>query len=135
MSGDVIQTGSVTVTVSMIDTYADLSSDRFEIHMDAEAAGRHGFAARVAHGILVQGLADGMKNTADAQLKARASLGWDVNFRAAALAGDTLSTLIRIGDIRPTSTAGQCVITLLFDVRNQDDILVMAGTNKLLAYL
>lgn len=60
--GDRVDCGSVTVTAGMIDDFAYLTGDRFEIHMSDAAAKRHGFAARVAHGLLVLSLVDGLKN-------------------------------------------------------------------------
>ncbi|MDE0208465.1 MAG: MaoC/PaaZ C-terminal domain-containing protein, partial [Boseongicola sp.] len=62
--GDRIDCGSMTVTAGMIDTFADMAGDRFEIHMSDEAARHHGFDARVAHGLLVLSLIDGLKNRA-----------------------------------------------------------------------
>ncbi len=89
--GEWYETGSVTLTTDMIDRFAELSGDRFEIHMDAEAARRLGFADRVAHGLLVLSLVDGLKNQSDVRLLAVASLGWDWHFLAPVLAGDTIS--------------------------------------------
>ncbi len=132
--GDVIVTGAVEVTAQMIDAYADLSGDRFEIHMSEEAAARHGFDARVAHGIMVLGLADGLKNLADAQIKARASLGWSLRFTAPVLAGDTISARITVGEMRHTRAGDQAVVPLAFDVTNQRGETVLAGDNTLLAY-
>ena len=46
------RTLKVTVTEEMIDRFADLSGDLNPLHMHAEAAQRHGFPNRVAHGVL-----------------------------------------------------------------------------------
>ncbi len=72
--GDGIDCGAMTVTAEMIDTFADIMGHRFEIHMSDAAARRHGFGARVAHGLLVMSLIDGLKNGAPAQFRASASL-------------------------------------------------------------
>jgi acyl dehydratase len=132
--GDVIETGAVTVSAALIDAFAALSGDRFEIHMDASAAARHGFAARVAHGLLVLSLVDGLKNAAPAQLAARASLGWDWRFAAPVLAGDTVAARITVVATRPLRRAGQGVVELDVAVRNQRGETVQAGTNRLLVY-
>lgn len=132
--GDRIDCGSLTVTAEMIDTFADLTGDRFEIHMSETAARAHGFDGRVAHGLLVLSLIDGLKNKAAAQLRARASMGWDWRFRAPVLAGDTISIIYTINDISSARRADQAVLTLAFDVRNQDGAEVQKGTNKLLTY-
>jgi len=132
--GDTILTGIVTVTASMIEDYAELSGDAFGIHMDRTEAARHGFSGRVAHGIMVLGLADGLKYRADARIRARASLGWTVKFTAPVLEGDEISARIAVSEIRNTGREGQCVVTLHFDVRNQDRRTVLDGVNRLLAY-
>ena len=132
--GDRIDCGSLTITAAMIDTFADLTGDRFEIHMSEAAAHTHGFAGRVAHGLLVLSLIDGLKNQAPAQLRARASLGWDWRFAAPVLAGDAIAITISIDAIEPARSADQAVLTLAFDVTNQDGAEVQTGTNRLLAY-
>ena len=48
--GDYIDCRSTTVTAEMIDAFANMTGDRFEIHMSDEAAQRHGFGARLAFG-------------------------------------------------------------------------------------
>lgn len=132
--GDVIQTGSLRVTAAMIDAYAALSGDAFEIHMSEDAAARHGFAARVAHGIMVLGLADGLKNQAPAQIKARASMGWDLRFTAPVLAGDTISAALTVAEITPARRPDQAVVHLDVSVTKPDGTVVQKGLNKLLAY-
>ena len=132
--GDTIETGSAVITGQAIDTFADLTGDRFEIHMEDAAAQRHGFPGRVAHGLLVLSLIDGLKNKADLQIKARASLGWDWRFRAPVLAGDEIFVSYTVEEKQPAKRADQSVLVLEFDVRNQDDVVVQTGTNRLLAY-
>ena len=132
--GDVVETGAVTVTAAMIDQFAGMTGDRFEIHMSDAAAQRHGFAARVAHGLLVLSLIDGLKNQAAAQFKAQASLGWDWSFQAPVLAGDTISATITVISIKPVSAGDRAVVTLGFDARNQSGVTVQQGTNRLMVY-
>ena len=118
----------------MIDAFADLTGDRFEIHMSDAAARRHGFEARVAHGLLVLSLIDGLKNQAPAQLKARASMGWDWQFRRPVLLGDRLSVSYEITEIADARADDQAILTLAFGVLNQNSDTVQNGTNRLLAY-
>ncbi len=132
--GDRIDCGSMIVTAEAIDAFADLTGDRFEIHMSEKAAQKHGFAARVAHGLLVLSLIDGLKNQAPAQFKARASMGWDWVFKAPVLAGDEIGVAIKIEAIDPARRADQAVLTLRFEVTNQDGVVVQTGTNRLLVY-
>ena len=133
--GDVIETGQRQVTAEVIDAFADMTGDRFEIHMSAEAARRHGFSDRVAHGLLVLSLVDGLKNQATAQFNAVASLGWDWRFAAPVLAGDTIGVTITVRSLRPTSDGKRGIATLGFDVTNQRGETVQSGENRLMIYV
>ncbi|MEL7130880.1 MAG: MaoC family dehydratase [Pseudomonadota bacterium] len=133
-AGDCVVCGALTVTGDMIDTFADLTGDRFEIHMSTSAAQAHGFAARVAHGLLILSLIDGLKNQAAAQIKARASMGWDWTFRAPVFLGDAISARYQIANVAPAKAEDQAILTLDFTVTNQRDQIVQRGTNRLLAY-
>ena len=132
--GDVIETGHHTVTAADIDTFAALSGDQFEIHMDAAAARAHGFRGRVAHGLLVLSLVDGLKNQAPAQLRPVASLGWDWSFRRPVSIADEIGATITIVNKRPVTKPDRGILTLAFDVTNQLGETVQEGTNLLLAY-
>jgi 3-hydroxybutyryl-CoA dehydratase len=134
VEGDVIETARQVVDTAMIDAFAGLTGDRFEIHMDADAARRHGFADRVAHGLLVLSLVDGLKNQTPAQFDAIASLGWDWGFSAPVLAGDEIGARIMVTGLRPTSDGKRGVATLDFDVTNQRGETVQRGVNRLMLY-
>lgn len=132
--GDQLETGSSIVTADMIDRFADLSGDRFEIHMDEAAAIRRGFPDRVAHGLLVLSLVDGLKNQAEATFDAIASLGWTWYFRAPVLAGDTISAKLRIIDKRETKNPERGILTIAFSVTNQHGENVQDGENRLMVF-
>lgn len=133
-TGDVIETGQCTVTPALIDAFAAMTGDRFEIHMDRDAALRHGFRDRVAHGLLVLSLVDGLKNQAPAQFAALASLGWDWSFAAPVFAGDSIAATITVTGLRATSDGKRAVATLDFDVTNQRGETVQRGVNRLMIY-
>lgn len=132
--GDVIETKRRKVLVDDIDAFAALSGDRFEIHMDDEAANRHGFPGRVAHGLLVLSMVDGLKNQADAQFRAIASLGWHWSFRRPVFVGDEIAVRIEVIEKRTVSKPDRGILTLSFNVTNQNGEIVQDGTNLLLAY-
>lgn len=132
--GDQIETGALKVTTALIDNFAGMTGDRFEIHMSTEAARRHGFADRVAHGLLVLSLVDGLKNQAEAQFDAVASLGWDWRFSAPVLEGDTIGVQITVAGLRPTSDGKRGIATLEFNVTNQRGEVVQTGENRLMIY-
>ncbi len=132
--GDRIDAGSMPVSTGAIDDFADLTGDRFEIHMSDEAAARHGFDGRVAHGLLVLSLIDGLKNRAPAQFKAQASLGWNWSFEGPVIAGDTVSVMITVAEKRPVSDAKRGILRLSFDAVNQRGDCVQSGENLLMVY-
>lgn len=132
--GDWIDCGSIAVTSEAILRFAELTGDRFEIHMDDAAAQRHGFVRQVAHGLLVLSLVDGLKNNAPAQFKARASKGWDWTFKAPVLAGDQLVAKLTVSGKKPSRSPDQTTLALDFEVHNEDDVLVQIGRNALLVY-
>ncbi|MEM6461058.1 MAG: MaoC family dehydratase [Pseudomonadota bacterium] len=133
-TGAVVETGRRIVSAADIDSFADLSGDRFEIHMNDEAARSHGFPRRVAHGLLVLSLVDGLKNNAPAQFRAIASLGWEWSFRRPVFAGDEIRVTITVESKRGVSKPDRGILGLVFEVTNQTGETVQEGKNLLLAY-
>ncbi|GAB5375961.1 MAG: MaoC family dehydratase [Acuticoccus sp.] len=131
--GDIVETPSRTLTAADIDAFAALTGDRFEIHMDDEAARRHGFPARVAHGLLVVSIIDGLKNAAPAQFEALASLEWTFAFRNPIFAGDTLAVEVSVAEKRTVSNPARGILGLAFDVLREGDV-VQRGRNLLMVY-
>src|SRR4051812_13519420 len=80
--GDHYETGRIVVTEAHIVSFAGLSGDFFDIHMDDEFARSQGFPGRIAHGLLGLALTDGLKNRAAVRVMAIASLGWAWKFCA-----------------------------------------------------
>jgi 3-hydroxybutyryl-CoA dehydratase len=130
--GDVIETASLAITTDHIDRFADLTGDRFEIHMSEEGAARHGYPKRVAHGLLILSLVDGLKNQAPAQFAAVASLGWEWKFAAPVLPGDVIKVHMTVTGKRETKRADRGILTIQFDVMNQDARTVQSGINTLM---
>ena len=129
---DRIETGSLTIEASHIDRFAELTGDRFEIHMSDAGAARHGFPTRVAHGLLILSLVDGLKNQAPAQFAAIASLGWDWRFAAPVFPGDTIRATMKILTKRETRRADRGIVTIDFAVTNQHGAIVQSGVNTLM---
>ncbi|MFN0115272.1 MAG: MaoC family dehydratase [Paracoccaceae bacterium] len=130
--GDRIETAAATVTVADIDRFADLTGDRFALHMSDEAARDLGFPARVAHGLLVLSLIDGLKNQAPAGLDAVASLGWEMRFRAPVLAGDSLRATFTVESMRPAREAARGIAVVAVEVLNQRGEVVQEGRTVLM---
>lgn len=131
---DRIETDSETITPDLIDAFAALTGDRFAIHMTDEAARLAGFDARVAHGLLVLSVIDGLKNRAQAQFRAIASLGWDWSFSKPVLAGDSVKATISVQSKRATRDGQRGILTLAFEVTNQHGQIVQMGRNKLMVW-
>ncbi len=132
--GDWLKTDTVEVTAQLIEAFADLTGDRFAIHMDDLAAQAKGFPGRVAHGLLVLSLIDGLKNRASAQFDAIASLGWTWSFKQPVLIGDRLSATVTVLDKRSTKTPDRGILELGFDVQNAAGEAVQAGANQLMVH-
>ena len=133
--GDSWLTGEVEVTTGLIDGFAALTGDRFDIHMSEEGAAALGFRARVAHGLLVLSLVDGLKNQAPVQLRAVASLDWQWNFVKPVYAGDRIRARLTVRSIGLTKKPERGIVMLAFSVMNQEDVVVQTGTNQLMMQL
>jgi len=129
--GDYFLTGKVVVTAAQITAFAELSGDFFAVHMDDAFARSQGFPSRIAHGLLVLSLIDGLKNRAAAKLMAVASLGWDWRFKAAVVAGDEIGARIEIGTKR-LSSKGQGIVTLALRATKADGQVVQEGATTLI---
>ena len=105
--------------------------------MDKEFARKKGFSDKIAHGLLILSLVDGLKNRSPVQLNAIASLGWEKwEFKAPVAAGDSIHCKITIAvKERTSSQATRGIVQLFFEVFNQDHRLVQQGTNNLLVGL
>ena len=130
--GDHWATGGLVVTEWHILTFAGLSGDFFDVHMDDVFARKLGFDGKIAHGILGLALVDGLKNRADVKLVAVASLGWTWEFRGPIQPGDRIHAEIAILHLRPTKRADRGIARLGFRVLNQTGELVQEGENRLM---
>ncbi|WP_120633596.1 MaoC/PaaZ C-terminal domain-containing protein [Ruegeria sp. EL01] len=130
--GDVIATGSAEISADLIAGFAALTGDEYELHLDDEAARRRGFPSRVAHGLLVLSVVDGLKYRSVVRLDGLASLGWDWRFEQPVFAGDTIRAELNVVSKRTTSSGKRGIIAFRFDVFNQDGLRVQRGTNELI---
>lgn len=130
--GDRFHTGRILVETAAIDRFADLTGDRFALHMEDDAARALGFPRRVAHGLLVLSLIDGLKNQSPAALRAVASLGWDIRFSAPVMAGDHLQATFTVADKRPARANGRGIVVLSVEACNQAGQIVQQGSTTLM---
>jgi 3-hydroxybutyryl-CoA dehydratase len=131
--GDRWVTGGMLVQDWHILTFAGLTGDFFDVHIDDRFAQELGFDGRIAHGLLGLALVDGLKNRAEVRLAAVASLSWTWDFRAPIRPGDRIHAEITLEEVLPSrSKPDRGVAKLLFRVLNQDGTLVQEGWNSLL---
>ncbi|MEM8850856.1 MAG: MaoC/PaaZ C-terminal domain-containing protein [Pseudomonadota bacterium] len=130
--GDWLVTERREVTAATIDAFADLSGDHFAIHMDDAAARDLGFSGRVAHGLLVLSMVDGLKNAAPAQFRAVASLGWTWSFCQPVHIGDRIGARIDVVGKRKVRTPGRGILQLGFKVTRAGGETVQTGENLLM---
>jgi acyl dehydratase len=130
--GDAFTTGGIVVSESLIQAFAGVSGDFFDLHVDDQFARQLGFKGRVAHGILGLALVDGLKNRAQYRFRAVASLGWNWKFTGAILVDDRIHAEITVTGKRETKRPDRGIVTLAFKVMNQDGQVVQEGTNELM---
>jgi 3-hydroxybutyryl-CoA dehydratase len=131
--GDRYVTGGIVVTDWHVLTFAGLTGDFFDVHMDDAFARGLGFPGRIAHGLLGLALVDGLKNRAEARLAAVASLGWRWGFSAPIRPGDRVHAEVTVLEVRPSRTKPDRGVVLLgFRVLNQDGAVVQEGENTLM---
>lgn len=130
--GDVMKTGSAEITADLIDAFADLTGDRYDLHLSDEAARTLGYPGRVAHGLLVLSVVDGLKFQSDAKPVGLASLGWDWRFEKPVFAGDVIRAELTVVGKRKTTSGVRGIISFRFDVFNQDGMRVQQGSNDLI---
>ncbi|BCN37183.1 MaoC family dehydratase [Alicycliphilus denitrificans] len=123
---------SRTMTDALFAAFQLASGDNHPIHYDVEYCRAHGMPHMLAHGyqVLIQAAAgaglfphvteDSMKGFIEQQSR----------FLAPVYVGDTLYGTLVVSDLRPGRTTG--VITLGIEIRNQNGVLVMDGSQKYL---
>jgi acyl dehydratase len=133
-AGDWFETGHMVVTEAHIVAFAGLSGDFFDIHMDDEFAREQGFPGRIAHGLLVLALTDGLKNRTSVRIMAIASLGWNWKFKGPIFAGDRIGVKVAVKESR-LSNKGQGIVTLHLEVTQQQGQVVQEGETTLMTRL
>ncbi|MEP7453396.1 MaoC/PaaZ C-terminal domain-containing protein [Phyllobacterium sp. SB3] len=130
--GNWYETPTITLQGEQIDAFAKMSGDFFVIHMDDSAAQELGFPRRIAHGLLVLALADGLKNQSETTFHAVASLGWNWTFLQPVFVADRLSVKIGLVEKLAPGKPQRGILRLALEVTNQAGSIVQSGTNKLM---
>lgn len=122
-----------TVTEADIVSFAGLSGDYNPLHTDEIFAREETpFTGRIAHGLLVLSIADGLRNPFDDW----AHLAWlevQRRFVGPTYPGDTIHAIRRVEDVRASSSRpGTGVVTVAIEVVKQDGDVVQRGRDVLL---
>lgn len=133
ITGDLIQTAGITITESHLVSWAGLTGDIVQFHLDSEYAAATPFGERVGHGPLTLSVSLGLLTQTGYMKNVLAWLGLDeVRAKAPVFIGDTITVLATVQEARPTSKANQGVWKIDYDTRNQRGETVMTFTSSFL---
>jgi 3-hydroxybutyryl-CoA dehydratase len=127
--GQKILTSGRTVTEADVVSFAGLSGDFNQIHIDAQYAAQGPFGQRVAHGLLVLSIVSGLAvqtGVMDRTVIAfREIVEW--KFSDAVFLGDTVRGEMEVSGLKPFPRLKGGAVEITFTVRNQKDKAVMSG--------
>lgn len=128
--GETVVTRGRTITETDIVGFAALTGDWYPLHSDAEYAKKGPFGERIAHGLLVLSVANGLLPLYDMAIIA--FYGMDkVRFTAPTKIGDTIHVELEVINKQDKGDLGG-VITLKESVNNQRGEAVALSTLKAL---
>lgn len=126
--GRVITTPAVTITEAHVVQFANLTGDWYPLHMNAQAAARGPFGARIAHGPLTFAMAVGLMY--QSQAYGESILAWlganEVKASAPVRFGDTIHVVATVKACRPSKDPSRGVVTLEYLVKNHEGEAVMS---------
>jgi acyl dehydratase len=128
-AGQTVRTLARTVTEADIVAFAGNSGDFNQIHTDAAFAASTPYGQRIAHGLLTLSITSGLAVQTGIMegtiIAFREILEW--KFVGPVFIGDTVHAEIEVIETKALPRLGGGLITLRFDVRNQDDKTVQKG--------
>jgi 3-hydroxybutyryl-CoA dehydratase len=127
--GRKIITAGRTVTEADVVSFAGLSGDFNQIHVDAQYAEQGPFGRRVAHGLLVLAIVSGLAVQTGVMERTvmafREIAEW--KFSKPVFLGDTIHGVMEVIGLKPFPRLGGGSVEISFTVRNQSDETVMTG--------
>jgi 3-hydroxybutyryl-CoA dehydratase len=127
--GQKIYTAGRTVTEADVVSFAGLSGDFSQIHVDARYAAQGFFGQRVAHGLLVLSILSGLAvqtGVMDRTVIAfREIAEW--KFSKPVFFGDTVRGEMEVVGLKPFPRLGGGAVEIAVAVKNQKDEIVMSG--------
>jgi acyl dehydratase len=129
-TGEIAVTRARTITETDIVNFAALTGDWYPLHTDIEYAKKGPFGERIAHGLLILSIANGLMPLYDMAIVA--FYGMDkVRFTAPTKIGDTIHVELEVVEKQDKGDIGG-VITLKEYVKNQRGENVALSTKKVL---
>tara|TARA_B100000809_G_C14994296_1_gene479146 strand:+ start:147 stop:593 length:447 start_codon:yes stop_codon:yes gene_type:complete len=126
--GQVFESVGRTITNHDVLTYAGITGDNNEVHTNEEFAKNTPFKKRIAHGLLIVGIASGLTQRLGIfNRSAMAALDLQWTFKAPVAIGDTIHIRVTIENMRETSKGDRGIVTRRYDVLNQRDEVVQTG--------
>lgn len=129
-AGEIAVTRARTVTETDIVNFAALTGDWYPLHTDIEYAKKGPFGERIAHGLLVLSIANGLMPLYEMAIIA--FYGMDkVRFTAPTKIGDTIHVELEVTEMQDKGDIGG-VITLKESVKNQRGETVAISNMKVM---
>ncbi len=125
--GESFLSPSRTIAECDLMQFAGLTGDFNELHTSAAFAAKTAFGQRIAHGMLVLSIANGLYMRTGI-FKTSVFLGIE-NWKSTkpVLIGDTITLKITIADKRLTKDGRRAIIGMQYEVFNQNDEVVATG--------
>ena len=133
--GEEFYTASRTITEADVVMFAGLTGDYTEIHTSKQMAETTQFGQRIAHGMLVLAYAHGLfmalKLTTPTGIAFASIDQW--KFKQPVFFGDTIHVKITVTEMIPSkSKPDRGIIKFLFQVQNQNDVVVQEGYKSIM---
>lgn len=134
-TGEVVRTGTRTITAEDIQVFADVTGDQNPLHTDPQFAATTPYGEIIAHGLLGLGVLTGLfEDLGIFRGTALAFLGIeDWAFRKPIFAGDTVSARMTVLDVRRSrSDPGRGIVTRRYELLGEDGGVLQEGTTTVL---
>ena len=131
--GQTLVTAGRTITESDIVSFAGISGDFNQMHIDAQYAAAGEFGERVAHGLLIISIISGLvvqTGLMEGTVLAFREMDW--KFSRAVVIGDTVRAKIDITKLKALPRLGGGSVNAKITVLNQNDQVVHRGNMVLL---
>jgi acyl dehydratase len=129
--GQTLRSAGRTITDADILAFAGVSGDFNELHMNEEwVTANTPFTGRIAHGLLILGIASGLRNAVLDQLFVVAYVNVERAFTGPTYAGDTISALWTVGEMRESRSRPETgIVNLHCEVAKSDGTVVQHGVD------